>query len=89
MDEKKKEKAITSNYLEDETCDKLKYLLNRVNRAGAAFNLDPEVTQAEFRELFKIIDEGIEVLCNDCVRGDEDREPSASEEARHYGEHRG
>ena len=46
--------------------------------------------QAKHRELFEIIDEGITVLCDECEeREPSEREPTAAEEARHYGEHRG
>ena len=81
-------RAITSNYLPEETCDKIRKLLDSIPAAWGWVGLPKD--QAKHRELFEIIDEGITVLCDECEeREPSEREPTATEEARHYGEHRG
>jgi len=79
-----KKQVVTSIYLEEKYCDKLRELLEKkVALSNALDNWDDFL-----QELFDIIDESIEDYCED-YESDRDRVPSAAEEASYYGEDRG
>jgi hypothetical protein len=81
------EKQPTSQYLGESFCEEIRKML----REGLELEADDNLNETRWmKNIFAVIDKGLEDYNNDMgYTEDCDREPSASDEARYYGEDRG